>query len=109
MDGSHGGEPEHQDEPDQVAEHERGPMGRAVNEIGHKVRVGLMRLYGPARLDDEHDPVEQLEREHGDDTQPEPEEETALEAGMREARQREERFRAEQRKGDEMSEGPTEG
>lgn len=93
---------------DEDAAQERGPAGQAAHGIGHRARVALMKLYGSARLDDEHDPVVQLEREQGEDSA-DPEEETPFQVGLREAREREERFRAEQRKGEDMSERPAEG
>lgn len=33
-------------------------------ELGYRVRHVLVGIYGPARLDDEHDPGRQLERQH---------------------------------------------
>lgn len=42
-----------------------GPM-RLLRWIAYKVRLLLLGLYGPPRLDDEHDPIVQLKKEHGE-------------------------------------------
>jgi hypothetical protein len=65
-----------------------GSAGRLVHEVGYKVKVGLLNVYGPAELDPEHDPVQQLKRDHereqsGSDTEQREEELRAIrEAGQ---------------------------
>ena len=39
---------------------------RVLRWIEYRVRLLLLGLFGPPRLDDEHDPIVQLKREHGD-------------------------------------------
>lgn len=38
--------------------------GRVVKTVVYWVRVALLTLFGPATLDDEHDPIQRLRREH---------------------------------------------
>lgn len=35
-----------------------------LKEIAYHARKALLTIYGPAELDEEHDPIKQLEREH---------------------------------------------
>ena len=44
----------------------RGSLMRGLRWISYKVRLLLLGLFGPARLDDEHDPIVQLKKEHGE-------------------------------------------
>lgn len=35
-----------------------------LKEISYRARRVLLAIYGPAELDEEHDPIKQLDREH---------------------------------------------
>ena len=37
-----------------------GPLG----EVAYRTKLLLLNLFGPATLDEEHDPIAQLKREH---------------------------------------------
>ncbi|MEZ5117501.1 MAG: hypothetical protein R2737_14670 [Candidatus Nanopelagicales bacterium] len=39
---------------------------RMTESVGYWVRRVLLTFFGPARLDADHDPIEQLKREHRD-------------------------------------------
>ena len=39
---------------------------RVLRWIVYKVRLLLLSIYGPAELDEEHDPIVQLKKEHGE-------------------------------------------
>ncbi len=39
---------------------------RFLHWIGYKLNVFSIALFGPPRLDNEHDPIVQLKQEHGD-------------------------------------------
>jgi hypothetical protein len=41
-----------------------GPVRRLWRTIVYWVRLCLLTLFGPATLDEEHDPIVQLKREH---------------------------------------------
>ena len=51
-----------------MANTRHGPVGSAlrtvVEEVDYRVRLGLLAVLGPAQLDEEHDPIEQLRRRH---------------------------------------------
>jgi hypothetical protein len=40
----------------------------ALSWLGYKTKLALLKVYGPPRLDDEHDPIVQLKEEHGEPT-----------------------------------------
>ena len=44
----------------------RRSLMRGLRWASYKVRLLLLGLYGPAQLDDEHDPIVRLKREHGE-------------------------------------------
>jgi hypothetical protein len=46
--------------------HAPGGLMRLLRWIAYKVRLLLLGLYGSPRLDDEHDPIVQLKKEHGE-------------------------------------------
>jgi hypothetical protein len=35
-----------------------------VESVGYGIRKGLLMVFGPARLDEAHDPIRKLEHEH---------------------------------------------
>jgi hypothetical protein len=39
-------------------------LRRAWHEVSYWVQLALLSVLGPAQLDDEHDPIEQLKRAH---------------------------------------------
>ena len=44
----------------------RSLLTRGLRWASYKVRLLLLGLFGPAQLDDEHDPILRLKREHGE-------------------------------------------
>lgn len=41
---------------------------KALEWIGYKAKLIGLGVFGPPRLDDEHDPIVQLKEEHGEPT-----------------------------------------
>ena len=39
-------------------------LRRAGREVSYWIQLALLSVLGPAQLDDEHDPIEQLKRAH---------------------------------------------
>ncbi len=39
-------------------------LRRAWREVSYWIQLALLSVLGPAQLDDEHDPIEQLKRAH---------------------------------------------
>lgn len=42
----------------------RRGVWRVLDEVRYRVRLVLLTVFGPATLDDEHDPIVRLKRDH---------------------------------------------
>lgn len=42
----------------------QGALRRLLQAIAYRVRLALLSVFGPATLDDEHDPIVALRRDH---------------------------------------------